>query len=267
MAVSRQHKATHAAVGQNITATNCNLSHTLRETIMALHRVLYALTTIAPLIFAPLLAAAQTSGTLAASTPNPSNGAGAPMPGKASVKVEVVPSLFVMNARGATLEGQTLTLTGVSPNSITFADRPVRAAGHLLTRHLLEEWSVGSFAKDPPNATVSVVSKDGASAHDAVVVLREPHLDGDRLTFDVRVLEGNLAGADGPAAGFVDIIGLPFTPLSVAGVARRSARPGPIGMAPRLPGRRHTAIRMTALPLRLITDPRRTDDPVSSGWS
>jgi hypothetical protein len=69
-----------------------------------------------------------------------------------------------------------------------------------------------------------VVSKDGASAHDAVVVLRDPHLDGDRLTFDVRVLEGNLAGADGPAAVFVDIIGLPFTPLSVAGVARRSAR-------------------------------------------
>jgi hypothetical protein len=44
------------------------------------------------------------------------------------------------------------------------------------------------------------------------------------LTFDVRVLEGNLVGADGPASVFVDIIGLPFTPLSVAGVARRSAR-------------------------------------------
>jgi hypothetical protein len=32
----------------------------------------------------------------------------------------------------------------------------------------------------------------------------------------VRVLEGDLAGADGPAAVFVDIIGLPFTPLSFA---------------------------------------------------
>jgi hypothetical protein len=39
-------------------------------------------------------------------------------------------------------------------------------------------------------------------------------LDGDKLTFDVRVLEGDLAGADGPASVFVDIIGLPFTPLS-----------------------------------------------------
>jgi hypothetical protein len=68
------------------------------------------------------------------------------------------------------------------------------------------------------------MSKDGASVRDAVVELRDPHLDGDRLTFDVRVLEGDLAGADDPASVFVDIIGLPITPLSVAGVARRSAR-------------------------------------------
>jgi hypothetical protein len=94
------------------------------------------------------------------------------------------------------------------------ADRPVRVAGHLPTQALLEEWTVGSFAKDAPNATVSVLSKDGASVRDAVVELRDPHLDGDRLTFDVRVLEGNLAGADGPASVFVDIIGMPFTPLS-----------------------------------------------------
>jgi hypothetical protein len=34
---------------------------------------------------------------------------------------------------------------------------------------------------------------------DAVVVeLRDPHLDGEQLTFDVRVGEGDLAGADGP---------------------------------------------------------------------
>jgi hypothetical protein len=43
------------------------------------------------------------------------------------------------------------------------------------------------------------------------------------LTFDVQVLEGNLDGADGPAAVFIDIIGLPRTPLSFAGVARRTA--------------------------------------------
>jgi hypothetical protein len=138
---------------------------------------------------------------------------------------EVVPSLIVLNARGASLQGQTLTLVGVTPNSIVFADRPVRSAGHVLTVHLLEEWGTGSdsFAKDPPNATVSVFSKDGSGVRDAVVVLKTPKLQGDRLTFDVQVLEGDLAGADGPASVFIDIIGMPWTPLSFAGVARRSA--------------------------------------------
>ena len=170
---------------------------------------------IGALLWMPAMAGAQAPTTTAPS---------ASPPGKSSVKVDMVPSLFVMNARGASLQGKTLTLAGVSPTSIVFADRPVRAAGHLPTEALLEEWTTGDFAKDAPNATVSVLSKDGSSAHDVVVELKTPHLEGDRLTFDVRVLEGDLAGADGPASVFVDIIGLPFTPLSFAGVARRTAR-------------------------------------------
>ena len=142
------------------------------------------------------------------------------------VKQQVVPSLIVLNSRGANLQGQSLILTGISSSSIVFADRPIRAAGHVLTTHLLEEWATpnDSFAKDPPNATVSVLSKDGSAVRDAVVVLKNPKLDGDKLSFDVSVLEGDLNGADGPASVFIDIIGMPLTPLSFAGVARRSAR-------------------------------------------
>jgi hypothetical protein len=149
----------------------------------------------------------------------------APPARPSSVKVDMVPSLIVLNARGASLQGDTLSLTGVSANSILFADRPVRAAGHLLTKDLLEEWAAdGSFAKDPPNATVSVLSKDGTANRDIVVELTKPQLEADRLSFTVKVLEGNLSGADGPASVFIDIIGMPWTPLSFAGVARRSAR-------------------------------------------
>jgi hypothetical protein len=140
-------------------------------------------------------------------------------------KPEVVPSLFVLNSRGASLKDGKLVLAGVSPNAIVFADRPVRAAGHDLTARIVEDWGNGSdnFAKDPPNATVSGFRKDGSSVADAVVVLKSPKLEGDKLTFDVDVLEGDLAGADGPASVFIDIIGRPFTPLSFAGVARRTA--------------------------------------------
>jgi hypothetical protein len=131
----------------------------------------------------------------------------------------VVPSMIVLNARGAKLGGGKLVLEGVSQNAIVFADRPVRSAGHALTAHLLEEWSGSeSFARTPPNATVSVLMKARAQVVDAVVVLKSPRLEGDRLTFDVDVLEGDLAGGDGAASVFMDIVNLP--------VARRTSHRG-----------------------------------------
>jgi hypothetical protein len=125
---------------------------------------------------------------------------------------DIVPSLIVMNARSASLQGGKLTLTGVAPNSIVFADRPVRAAGHALTTHLLDEWAPNnqsdeSFTKDPPNGTVSVFNTDGSKIRDAVVTLKTAKLEGDKLTFDVDVLEGELTGGDGPAALFIDRFG------------------------------------------------------------
>ena len=153
--------------------------------------------TVAFLLVAPSLAQAQSAKTIG-QTQQP----------------KLVPSMIVLNARGAKLEGQKLVLEGISPNAIIFADRPVRSAGHALTAHLLEEWSdkaPDSFAKTPPNATVSAFSKSKAGVVDAVVVLKSPKLEGDRLTFDVDVLEGNLAGGDGAVSVFMDIINLPIT--------------------------------------------------------
>jgi hypothetical protein len=115
-------------------------------------------------------------------------------------------ALIVLNARGAKLAGATLTLEGVAPSAILFASRPARGAGHMLTAELVELWATGSFAKDPPNATVSAFAKDGSKVTDAVVVLRSPKVAGDRLTFDVAVLEGTLGDVDGPASVFIDTI-------------------------------------------------------------
>ncbi|MGI6853044.1 hypothetical protein [Mesorhizobium sp. 1B3] len=145
-----------------------------------------------------------------------------------AAKPKIEPALIVLNSKGAELADGKLVLSGVSPNSIMFADRPVRAAGHVLTSHVIEEWAEGSdsFAKDPPNATVSVLGKGGNSVLDAVVTLTAPRLEGEMLTFDVDVLEGSIEGSEGPASIFIDIIGMPFTPLSFAGAARRSAYRG-----------------------------------------
>jgi hypothetical protein len=123
-----------------------------------------------------------------------------------SAKGDMIPSLAVINSRGATLQGNVLTMTDVGLNSIVFADRPFRAARHVLTRHFLKEWDEGSdsFAKDPPNATISVLSAEGDAVEDAVVVLKSPKLEGDKLTFQVTVLEGGLSKATGPASLFID---------------------------------------------------------------
>ena len=120
-----------------------------------------------------------------------------------------VPSLAVLNSEGAKLEGGKLIMTGVSKNSIVFADRPIRAAGHVMTEQFIMQWDEGkdNFAIDPPNATVSVLGGDGSDVSDAVVTLKTPKLEGTTLTFDVAVLEGNLDGTDGPAAVFIDNFG------------------------------------------------------------
>ncbi|WP_244598574.1 hypothetical protein [Rhizobium tubonense] len=116
-----------------------------------------------------------------------------------------VPSLAVINSAGASLDKDKLTLTGVSANAIVFADRPIRAAGHVATEQFIMQWDDGksSFAKDPPNATVSVLGGDGSKVSDAVVTLRSPKLEGNNLTFEVSILEGSLDGS-GPTAVFID---------------------------------------------------------------
>jgi hypothetical protein len=122
-------------------------------------------------------------------------------------KMGPVPSLAVLNSQSATLKGNTLTMVNVAKNSIVFADRPVRAAGHVLTSEFIKQWDEGkdSFKADPPNATISVLGgDDGSDVKDAVVVLKSPKIEGNNLVFDVAVLEGDLDGADGSAALFID---------------------------------------------------------------
>ncbi len=123
-----------------------------------------------------------------------------------------VPSLAVINSDGVKIDGEKLVLTGVSANSIVFADRPVRAAGHVATEQFIMQWDEGkdNFAVDPPNATVSVLGGGGSGVSDAVVTLKSPKLEGNTLTFDIAVLEGNLDGATGPAAVFIDHFGGSF---------------------------------------------------------
>src|SRR5271170_5924456 len=130
---------------------------------------------LAALILAPSLAFAQ-----AMTAPAAPNAITAPAQKTIGVPAarQHSTALIVMNARGAKLEGQKLVLDGVLPSATLFTSRPVRSVGHMVTPEMVAIWHTGSFAKDPPNATVSVFSKDGSSVNDAVVELTSAKLEG-----------------------------------------------------------------------------------------
>jgi len=134
--------------------------------------------------------------------------------------------LFVQNAKGMSFKDGSMTLHGVNPVTVCFADRPERIAGHMPTAKIVPLWTEGkdSFTADPPNATLSIFNGDTVS--NVVVVLRNPRVSGDELTYDVRGLEGTPPSEGGACSLFIDIIGMPLTPRSYAGAARRAARWG-----------------------------------------
>src|SRR6267154_6320192 len=143
--------------------------------------------------------------------------------GKQSGNVDVV---CVQNAKGVTFKEGKLVLQGVNPVTVCFTDRPARLSGHMQTSKFVPLWSKGkdSFLKDNPNATLSIFNGDNVS--DLVVELSNPQLSGDDLTYDARILEGTPPANGGACALFIDIIGMPATPMSYAGVARRGFRRG-----------------------------------------
>ena len=117
-----------------------------------------------------------------------------------------------------------LTLDGISSTTLFFSDRPERIAGNMMTTAFVPFWSTGkdSFLKDPPNADLSIL--EGDKLRQVVVVLQAPELKGDNLIYTVKVLQGDMPAKGADVSVFIDVIGMPMTPVSYAGVARRSYR-------------------------------------------
>lgn len=134
--------------------------------------------------------------------------------------------LFVQEAQGVAFDGDTLTMKGVKPSILFFTDRPERIAGYWSLDEFMNEVGTGpdSFADDPPNATL--VSLEGDAFVDVVLELAErPRLEnGDLIYPNVRIIEGEPPALGGIAALFIDTVGRPMSPGSVAGVHRRHRR-------------------------------------------
>jgi hypothetical protein len=134
--------------------------------------------------------------------------------------------LFVQTSQGMTYDAgsKTLALTGVSPVTLFFTDRPERVAGNMTTARFVPFWSQGkdSFSKDPPNADVSIL--ENGKLNQVVVELTKPVLKGNTLSYTVNVISGTMPAKGANVSVFIDIIGMPLTPMSYAGVARRPVR-------------------------------------------
>ena len=96
-----------------------------------------------------------------------------------------IEALFVQTAGGMTFADGVLTLSGMAPTTLLFSDRPDRVTGHLTAQDFFDSWAVGddSFADNPPNAVLSIFTE--AEIVDVVVVLQNPTLDGDQMTYEL----------------------------------------------------------------------------------
>jgi hypothetical protein len=141
-------------------------------------------------------------------------------------QVDEIEAMFVQSARGLTSSDGTVTFHELPHSTLFFADRPQRVVGHLSSKKFVDQWGEGenSFAADPPNAVVSFLENEDTPPEEVTVVLRDPQLDGYNLTYKIDVLDGTLPASSGPCSLFIDPIGRPLSPVSVAGVRRRERR-------------------------------------------
>ncbi len=122
--------------------------------------------------------------------------------------------MFVQIAEDLKIDeaSKTLRLVGVSQQTLYFSDRPVRIAGHLKMADYLKEWTAkagkDNFGDDPPNATLSVYEPGQPDNTVAVVEINNPRMDGSDLTYNFKLIEGNLPAKGGATALFIDWIGV-----------------------------------------------------------
>lgn len=140
------------------------------------------------------------------------------------IEGDTIEVLYVQTAHSVTTESGSISLHKLAPSTLYFSDRPERITGHIRSTEFVDIWGEGtdSFAKTPPNAVLSIFQPD--EVLDVVVVLTNPKLTDDTLTYSVEVLDGELPASGGECALFIDTIGRPLSPVSVAGMNRRARR-------------------------------------------
>ena len=71
---------------------------------------------------------------------------------------------------------------------------------------------------------LSFLEEGDAVPEEVTMVIRDPQVTEDTLTYKVEVLDGTLPAKAGPCSLFIDPFGRPLSPVSAAGMHRRDRR-------------------------------------------
>ena len=132
---------------------------------------------------------------LAALAPNPAALADQPVYDGS----KTMQTLIVQSAASVMVEGDTLTLHGV-PATVYFTNRPARIFGHM------DNQAFADFVDqhpqiDPPNAALAIL---GSEQTVVLELLGAPMVEGDTISWKVRMLSGKLPAEAGPSSLFID---------------------------------------------------------------
>src|SRR5271166_2749795 len=179
----------------------CNHSRDKRQKVSTMkdnktgpsRRILIAAATLVPVVGPSLLSSALTA--------------------KAHAEEPKPMIMFVQIADDVKLDPTALTLrlVRVAQQTLYFADRPERIAGHIKMATFLTEWTskagANNFGNDPPNATLSVFQQGNSQDTLAVVKISNPHVERADLIYNYNLIEGTLPTSGGASSLFIDWIG------------------------------------------------------------
>lgn len=118
--------------------------------------------------------------------------------------------MLVQLAEGLAVDpaAQTLRLVKADGQTIYFADRPVRMAGHVSLDDYLKEWTAragaDNFGNNPPTATLSVYEAGKTENTLSVVEISHPKVEGADLVYNYRKLDGTVPVTGGATSLFID---------------------------------------------------------------
>jgi len=112
--------------------------------------------------------------------------------------------LFIITGDTGTYKDGSLTLTGVPIVSFNYLGA-TRETGHFLVGSFIEVWNKNSstYNADPQKGTLSVLDEKGDS--NAVIQVSKPSSTLNTLTFEAKVLEGNVPDSFNASTLFLEL--------------------------------------------------------------